>query len=112
MALPHAQPFESIDLSPLGEQMREAVTSSLIKARSLQLMRIVMRAGEQLPMHHVRGEITLQCIEGNAVVLTPGRSIALAAGHVVLLPAAEPHAVQALADTTVLVTVSLAAPAA
>lgn len=112
MALPHAQPFECIDLRPLGEHMHEAVTSSLIKAQSLQLMRIVLRAGAQLPMHHVRGEITLQCIEGSATVLTPGRDIALAAGHVVLLPAAEPHAVQAVADTTLLVTVSLAAPAA
>lgn len=112
MALPHAQAFESIDLRPLGDRLRETVTSSLIKSHGLQLMRVVLRAGESLPMHQVRGEITLQCIEGSATVLTPGRSIALASGHVVLLPADEPHAVQAVTDTSLLVTVSLAAPAA
>jgi quercetin dioxygenase-like cupin family protein len=71
----------------------------------------VLRAGEQLPMHQVRGEITVQCLEGSATVLTPGRSIALSAGQVVLLPAAEPHAVRAETDTSLLVTVSLNAPA-
>jgi quercetin dioxygenase-like cupin family protein len=107
MALKHAQPFEAIDLQPLGERLAASVSTSLIKSQSLQLMRVVLRAGEGLPEHHVHGEITLQCLEGRAAVLTPGRRSELAAGQVVLLPAGEPHAVQAITDASLLVTVSL-----
>ena len=107
MALKHSLSFESIDLHPLGEQLASSPSTSLIKSQQLQLMRVVLRAGESLPEHHVRGEITLQCLEGRAAVLTPGRRIELQGGQVVLLPAAEPHAVLGLTDTSLLVTVSL-----
>lgn len=109
MALKHAQAFETIDVHPLGEQLAQSISTSLIKSRMLQLMRVVLRAGEQLNEHHVRGEITLHCLEGRVRVDTPGHRIALSAGQLVLLPAAEPHAVHALSDTSLLVTVSLAA---
>lgn len=107
MALKHAEAFEAIDLKPLAGQLAAALSISLIKSQHLQLMRVVLRAGDSLPEHHVRGEITLQCLEGRAAVLTPGRRIELSAGQLTLLPAGEPHAVQALADTSLLVTVSL-----
>jgi len=112
MALKHAQPFEAIDVRPLGARLADTVTTSLIKTHSLQLMRVVQRAGESLPEHHVRGEITVQCLEGRAQLPTPQLDIVLSAGQVVLLPAAEPHAVRALTDTTLLVTVSLLAAGA
>ena len=107
MALPHAQPFDTIDLQPLGDRLTSTPSYSLIKTSSLQLMRVVLRAGERLPEHQVHGEITLQCLEGCAQVLTPVRAIELSTGQGVLLPGAEPHAVHALSDTSLLVTVSL-----
>jgi len=107
MALEHAQTFEAIDLHPLADRLADARSSSLIKSNQLQLMRVVLRAGERLPEHHVRGEITLQCLEGRAAVQTPGHHVELGAGQLVLLPAGEPHAVHALLDTSLLVTVSL-----
>ena len=108
MALKHAQTFEAIDLHPLADRLAGGVrSSSLIKSNQLQLMRVVLRAGERLPEHHVRGEITLQCLEGRAAVQTPGHHVELGAGQLVLLPAGEPHAVHALLDTSLLVTVSL-----
>lgn len=112
MALKHAQAFEAIDLHPLGDRLAGALSSSLIKSQQLQLMRVVLRAGERLPEHHVRGEITLQCLEGRIELHTPGRTVELSAGEVVLLPAGEPHALHALSDTSCLVTVSLLAPPA
>ena len=111
MALPHAQAFDRIDLRPLGARLAAAVTTSLIKTPSLQLMRLVLHDGDTLPMHHVRGEITLQCIEGRAAVTTPGRRIELGTGDLLLLPGAEPHALQALGDCSLLVTISLLVPA-
>ena len=107
MALIHAQPLDVIDIRPLGEGLRSAVTSSLLKTRNLQLMRVVLPAGHGLPEHHVPGEVSVQCLEGEVAVTTPGRTCQLAAGQLVVLPGAEPHAVRALHDATLLVTVLL-----
>ncbi len=80
MALPHAQPLDTIDLRPLAESLAATPSSSLIKTRSLQLMRVVLRRGETLPEHQVPGEITVHCLEGEAVLGTPMRECLLTAG--------------------------------
>ena len=110
MALPHAQALDIIDVRPLGAALADAVTTSLLKAPSLQLMRLVLRAGHGLPTHSVPGAITVHCIEGEAVVTTPTRTCRLLAGQLVMLDGGEPHAVQAVADASLLVTVLLHTP--
>jgi quercetin dioxygenase-like cupin family protein len=111
MALTHAQPFDSIDLLPLGPRLPLAPGSSPLKSQGLQLMGVVLRASERRPEHHVRGELTLQCLERRAEVpTTPRHMMMLSAGQVVLLPAGEPHAVHTLSDTSLLVTFALHAP--
>jgi quercetin dioxygenase-like cupin family protein len=110
MALTHAQPFDSIDLLPLGPRLPLTPGSSPLKSQGLQRMGVVLRASERLPEHHVRGELALQCLQRRAEVPTPRHMMMLSAGQVVLLPAGEPHAVHALSDTSLLVTVALHAP--
>lgn len=105
MALKHAQPLEVIDLHAPDEARGTSISSSLLKTPHLQLMRVVLTAGHTLPEHHVPGEITVQCLSGEADVVTPSRTCRLTAGHLVMLPAAEPHRVQAHLDTVLLVTV-------
>lgn len=107
MALPHAQPLDIIDLRPLGTGLAGAVTTSLLKTPSLQLMRLVLPAGQGLPEHSVPGSITVLCLEGEAVVTTPSRRCVLGAGRLVVLEGGEPHSVQALTDASLLVTVLL-----
>lgn len=108
MALPHALPLDIIDVRPLGSALRAAVSTSLIKTDTLQLMRLVLPAGQGMPEHAVPGAITIQCIEGEAVVSTPSRSCDLHAAELVMLCAGEPHAVKALTDCSLLVTILLA----
>ena len=105
MALAHAQPFDLIDVRPFGPRLREAVTTSLLKTPTLQLMRLVLRAGQGLPEHQVPGAITVHCLEGDAVVTTPSRTCHLGAGQLVMLTGGEPHAVHAVTDASPLVTV-------
>ena len=107
MALPHAQPLDIIDVRPLGPGLRDAVTTSLIKTPTLQLMRLVLQAGLGLPEHSVAGAISVQCLEGEAVLTTPSRTCHLGAGRVVVLDGGEPHAVRAVTNTSLLVTVLL-----
>jgi quercetin dioxygenase-like cupin family protein len=107
MALPHAQPLDVIDVRPLGAGLRDAVTTSLLKTHALQLMRLVLAAGQGLPEHSVPGAITVHCLEGQAVVTTPSRNCTLGGGELVMLEGGEPHAVSAVADSTLLVTILL-----
>ena len=107
MALIHAQPFDVISLKPLAGKLHEVKTHSLLKTGQLQLMRVVMAAGQTMPEHHVAGEITVQCLEGNVLITTPGRACSLAPGELMALPAHEPHGLKALSDSSLLVTVLL-----
>lgn len=109
MALPHAQTLDVIDLRPLGERLDQAVTSSLLKIPTLQLMRLVLHAGASVPEHAVPGAITLQCLEGEVTLTTPSRTCRLGAGHLVVLDGGEPHALRAVTDASLLVTILLQA---
>ena len=105
MALPHAQPNEPIDVRPLGPALSTAVSTSLVKSSQLQLMRLVLRAGERVPPHHVDGEITVHCLEGEIELGVDGQPIPLPAGSLMLVGAGVEHALHARADSSVLVTV-------
>ena len=103
MALPHAQPLDIIDVRPPSAGLPAAVTTSLLKTRALQLMRLVLPAGQSLPEHGVPGAITVQCLEGETVVTTPSRTCNLSQGQFVVLEGSEPHALKATAHSTLLV---------
>jgi quercetin dioxygenase-like cupin family protein len=107
MALRHADPLDVIDVRPFGSTLPKAITTSLLKTQTLQLMRLVLLAGQGLPEHSVQGAITIQCLEGDAVVTTPSRTCSLQAGHLVMLDGSEPHAVKAVTDSSLLVTIVL-----
>lgn len=107
MALRHANPLEVIDIRPLGPALVDAVTTSLLKTPALQLMRVVLAAGQELPEHSVKGAITVQCLEGEAVVGTPDTTCTLRAGQLVMLEGGVAHSVTAVADSSLLVTVVL-----
>lgn len=105
MALRHAQPLDIIDLHAGPAQRGTAASSSLLKTHHLQLMRLELPAGHQLPQHHVAGEVVIQCVRGEASVVTPQQARRLSTGQLVVLAGGTPHAVDAHSDATLLVTV-------
>lgn len=107
MALPHASPWQAIDLSPLGGALSDTPAHALIKTHALELIRLVLRAGETRPPHSVYGEMTLHCLEGEVAVEGEGVQCRLRAQQIMLLPAQARYALQALSDASVLMTVQL-----
>lgn len=104
MALVHAQPLDVVSVRPLAAHIAQTRTHSLLKTDRMQLMRLVLMAGQTLAEHQVAGEMTLLCLEGEVLVSTPGRQCRLAQGDLMLLPAREPHALLARADSSLLAT--------
>jgi quercetin dioxygenase-like cupin family protein len=107
MALFHAKPWQAIDISPLGEQLSRSANHAILKTHSLELIRVVLPAGDSLPPHSVYGEVTLQCLEGEVEVEGEGGACRLAADQLVLLPAQARYAVRALQPASLLLTVQL-----
>jgi len=73
----------------------------------MELIRLVLPAGKQIVEHKAPGEITVQCLEGCVKFTVDGRSQELTAGDMLYLEAAKPHAVEAVKDSSVLVTILL-----
>lgn len=107
MALPHAQPLDVISVRPLGEALAGAVSTSLLKTDRLQLLHLVLRAHQDLPEHHVDDECTLHCLEGDVEIVTPGGTMRIGPGELVVLPGKQRHSLRARADSAVLVTLLL-----
>ena len=108
MALPHARSGQVVSILPLGAQLAHGNTSAILKATQLEVIRVVLQAGQALPQHETTGEITLQCLEGAVALQMLGTTHLLRAGDFVHLPAGTPHALQAQEDTSLLLTVCIA----
>lgn len=107
MALPHAQLLDIINVAPLGPNLKEAVSTSLIKTDRLQLLHLVLPAHKDLPDHHVDDECTIHCLEGTVELTWPGGVRQLGAGNIVVLPGKERHSLRARTDCAVLLTLVL-----
>lgn len=107
MALHHAVPGEIIDIRPLGEKLHQSVTSTLLKSEHLQVFRLILPKGKEFREHKVPGEITVQCLEGLIEFSTAEQTQQLRPGDMLYLDGGDPHAVSALEDASVLVTVFL-----
>ena len=107
MAVPHAASGELIDIRPLGAKLRQTDSSTLVRADHLEVFRLVLPAGKAVADHKASGAITIQCLEGAVEFEAHGRTQMLRAGSMVYLSDAIPHAVKALEDSSLLVTVLL-----
>lgn len=107
MALPHASPGTAVDVQPLGPTLQTEISYALFKSRDLEVIRLILLAGKEMPPHKVDGEITLQCIEGRIEVKTHGAFHTLAPGQLLFLARDDLHAVRALEDSSALLTIAL-----
>lgn len=107
MALPHASPGQAVDLQPLGAALAGTKTHALFKSQDLEVLRLVLTAGQSLPTHSVQGEITVHCLEGCLEVTTDAQAHRLQAGQLLFLRGSVPHGLRAVDDTSALVTIAL-----
>jgi quercetin dioxygenase-like cupin family protein len=107
MAIPHAHAGEVVDVRPLREKIADTKTYTILKTDVMEVVRLVMPKGKRIAEHQAPGEITVQCLEGHVRFTSGGRTHELTDGTMLYLSAAEPHAVEALEDSSVLVTILL-----
>jgi quercetin dioxygenase-like cupin family protein len=106
MAIPHAQPGEVIDVRPLGPALAGARTTALVKTGCLEVIRLVIPRGKEIPTHATRGEITVQCVEGRVAFTTGDLTHELGAGQLVYLRGEQPHSVRGIDNASLLITIT------
>jgi quercetin dioxygenase-like cupin family protein len=107
MAVPHAKSGEVIDIRPLGSALAGATTTTLVKTKVLEVIRLVIPAGKHISEHRAPGEITVQCLEGRVAFKAGNARRDLAAGQLLYLSSAEPHSLSGIEDSSVLLTILL-----
>lgn len=107
MAIHHAASGELIDIRPLGEAIKATRTSTLYKTQHLEVFRMILLAGKQMPEHHVVGEVTVQCLEGSVEFSIGTTRNIMRPGNLKCLAGGVPHALVAIEDSSVLVTLLL-----
>lgn len=107
MAIHHASSGELIDIRPYRDNFGDKQTQALYKSQHLEVFRMVLMAGKSMPAHQVAGEITVQCIEGSIEFILTGMTLLMRAGDLVCLAGGENHAIKAVKNSSVLVTILL-----
>ena len=99
-----AKPGEKIDVRPLGAALDFAYTGTLVRTAAVEVVRQIVRAGEEIPHQKAKGELIVQCLEGQVALTALGKTRMLEAGQMLYLPAGEPHAIDGIDDASLLLT--------
>ncbi|HZW11757.1 MAG TPA: cupin domain-containing protein [Noviherbaspirillum sp.] len=104
MALYHPISGELVDIRPLGDKLVDTPSTALVRTDDFEVMRMILPAGKSVPQHHVPGEMTIQCLEGTVELQAHDKTVAMRAGDLVFLAGDIPHALYALENSAILVT--------
>lgn len=105
MSKPHAGPGEIVNVCPLGAAVSTTKTSSLVKTNSIEVIRLVVPAGKEIPKHKAKGELVVQCLEGKIAFTAFGNTHDLEAGQLFYLPTGEFHSLRGIEDGSLLLTI-------
>lgn len=109
-----AGPLLTFDLAGQSAQVRQEASwqqhghdaKTLVKGQGLRVVLISLQAGAALAEHRAPGPITLHVLRGQVEVHAAGQMVTLPVGQVLALEAGLPHAVQAVMESDVLLTLA------
>jgi len=108
MALHHATSGEVVDLNGFGNNLPDTQSRALVKSDSFEAIQLVLRAGAQLPAHQVAGRFTLLCLKGRVKLGLVDGGLELSVGQWVYFDGGVRHSVDALEDSSLLLTIVFA----
>ncbi len=88
-----------------GAALASAHTRTLVRTAAVEVVRLIVRAGQEIPQHKAKGELIVHCLEGRVAFTALGKTQMLEAGKLLHLPAGEPHALKGIEDASLLLTI-------
>jgi quercetin dioxygenase-like cupin family protein len=110
VALHHATSGEVVDLNAVAADLAGTKTRALVKSDSFEAIHLMVRAGNQIPPHQVAGQFTLLCLEGRVKLGLADNEVELSAGQWVFFDGGVRHTVDALEDSSLLLTIIFGGP--
>jgi quercetin dioxygenase-like cupin family protein len=95
---------EVIDVRPGLPDSSGTLSTLLARTATLEVRRLALPKGREIPPHLARGEITVHCVEGRIAFTAGGITRELGAGQMLVLAAGVPHSLVGLENALVLVT--------
>jgi quercetin dioxygenase-like cupin family protein len=89
---------------PLQKHGRDTLT--LVRDSGMNLVLTVLKSGARLNEHKAPGPISVLVLEGRIAFSAHGQRLELGPHGLVTLPAQVPHAVEALEDSAILITIA------
>ena len=105
MATHHASPGEVVNLDTWADDLGNDKTKAIVKTDEMELARLFIQAGKELPNHKVAGSITVHCIKGKIEFTAMSTTQEISQGELLYLMAGEPHSVRAVENSVVLLTI-------
>ncbi len=100
---------EEIRRAASGLQSADRGAVALVKHRDFTVTLLALRKGARLHEHSAKGSISVQIIAGVIRMTAAGDEKTISAGTICVLDREIPHAVEALEDSTLLLTAALPA---
>jgi len=107
MAIHHPLFCELINIRPFGSAITTARTVTLYKTQHLEAFRMVPLAAKEMPEHEVADELTVQYFEGSVEFSIGSTRDVMQAGDLKCIAGGIPHALKAIEDSSVRVTLLL-----
>jgi nucleotide-binding universal stress UspA family protein len=79
--VPLAKPGDILDVRPIGTALDPAKTRILAKTDDLEIIRLMVPAGKEIPEHKAKGTLVVHCLEGQIALTALGRTQNLQAGE-------------------------------
>ena len=92
------------DESPWSQHGRNAVT--LVKHSDLRIVFIIMKAGARMEEHHSGARISVHTLSGRVRLRLGEETVDLPAGHLLALEKDIPHDLEAVQESSVLLTIA------
>jgi len=77
---------------------------TLVRETDLRVVLVAMKAGSRIPQHRADETASIHVLAGSLRLHLPGRAIELGAGQLLILERAVPHDVDAVAESSFLLT--------
>jgi quercetin dioxygenase-like cupin family protein len=102
----------SFDLASTDRELRQEhpylqtghTARTLVRESDLRVVLIAMKAGARMAEHRVDETAAVHLLQGNLRLRLPGRVVELAAGQLLILERAIPHDVEAVVESSFLLT--------
>lgn len=93
------------ELKNIRARNAEVSSTTVLKTDTLRVVLMVLKSGAKLPEHHADGRLLLQVLEGEIEFTAENVKSQLTAGTLASVEAKVPHAVAALSEAILLLTI-------